>query len=285
MPLAMERAVHGRVVGTTSWVAQHSAWLKEGRLAHIIQIGPKDKKNFPDVPALREWLRPATTEAAGAAGSRPDRRMDVDDGPGCPQGKGCRHSQGVCGHDERSRIHKHDGKEGRADVDPMANELTAFVENVLSTPADLSRRPSPSLRSNNAVALRGCSAYSRLLSNHPRVVFSPAGRRVLPRQGAQPDRRLSASRRERHLCARGGTPYRKVHTGQTNDRCQAYARCRQPRRHQPHLQRGTKDGTVLGLVAPGIPLEGVLGGASVKLSRRSSTGSVVLRPRRASSLS
>jgi tripartite-type tricarboxylate transporter receptor subunit TctC len=138
--LAMERGeVHGRVVGTTSWVAQHSAWLKEGRLAHIIQIGPKDKKNFPDVPALRDVVTdPRQQKLLALLEAGPTAGWTLMMGPGVPKERLAAARKAFSDMVSDPEFISTMEKKAEADVDPMlADELTTFVGNVLSTPADI----------------------------------------------------------------------------------------------------------------------------------------------------
>lgn len=51
--LAMERGeVHGRAMVTNGWEAQAPHWVRDNRLAHLVQIGPGDPKRMPNVPRL-----------------------------------------------------------------------------------------------------------------------------------------------------------------------------------------------------------------------------------------
>jgi tripartite-type tricarboxylate transporter receptor subunit TctC len=138
--LAMERGeVHGRVVGTTTWVAQHSAWLKEGRLAHIIQIGPKDKKNFPDVPALRDVVTdPRQRKLLTLLEAGPTAGWPLMMGPGVPKERVAAVRKAFSDMVSDPEFINIMEKKAEAEVDPMlANELTSFAESVLSTPADI----------------------------------------------------------------------------------------------------------------------------------------------------
>jgi tripartite-type tricarboxylate transporter receptor subunit TctC len=53
--LALERGeVQARAFGLNSIVAQHSDWLKQGKVAFLAQAGVKRDKELPDVPLLTE---------------------------------------------------------------------------------------------------------------------------------------------------------------------------------------------------------------------------------------
>jgi tripartite-type tricarboxylate transporter receptor subunit TctC len=138
--LAMERGeVHGRVVGTTSWVAQHSAWLKEGRLAHIIQVGPKDTKNFPNVPTLSEVVTdPGKKKLLTLLEAGPTAGWSLMMGPGVPKERAAAIQKAFSDMVRDPEFINTMAKKAEADVDPMlAEQLTAFVEDVLSTPPDI----------------------------------------------------------------------------------------------------------------------------------------------------
>lgn len=55
--LAMEQGeVHGKAQAWTTWQVQRPAWVKEGRLIHLMQIGTKDPK-LEGVPALVDLVK------------------------------------------------------------------------------------------------------------------------------------------------------------------------------------------------------------------------------------
>jgi tripartite-type tricarboxylate transporter receptor subunit TctC len=55
--LAMERGeIHGRSNIWSSWKAQKSQWLAEGKIVHLVQIGPKIDE-LPDVPSLIDLVK------------------------------------------------------------------------------------------------------------------------------------------------------------------------------------------------------------------------------------
>jgi tripartite-type tricarboxylate transporter receptor subunit TctC len=140
MTAAMERGeVNGRIMASNAWEAQRPDWLRNGRLAHLVQIGPGDPVRMQNVPLLRDLVKTDRERAlATFAEIGPRSGWGVYLAPKVPQPQvtAIRDAFNQVMADERFRSDVQ--RAVKADVEPLSwEELTDYVKEVMSIPAEM----------------------------------------------------------------------------------------------------------------------------------------------------
>lgn len=134
--LAMERGeIMGRGGTLVSWAVTEEHWVKENKIAHLVQVGSKRAKGFDDVPLATELVKdPAHRLALDliSAGSLMGRSLAGSPGIPADRAKALREAfdNGIKDPEILAKA-----KSMKLDLEPASGiELEAIVKRVLSTP-------------------------------------------------------------------------------------------------------------------------------------------------------
>jgi tripartite-type tricarboxylate transporter receptor subunit TctC len=134
--LAMERGeIMGRGGTLVSWAVTEAHWVKENRIAHLVQVGAKRAKGFEDVPMATELVTSTDHKLAFdlvSAGSLMGRSLAGSPGIPADRAKALRDAfdKGIKDPEILAKA-----AEWKLDLEPASGaELEALVKRILSTP-------------------------------------------------------------------------------------------------------------------------------------------------------
>jgi tripartite-type tricarboxylate transporter receptor subunit TctC len=134
--LAMERGeIMGRGGTIVSWAITEAHWVKENKIAHLVQVGAKRAKGFENVPMATELVTNPDHKLAFdlvSAGSLMGRSLAGSPGIPADRAKALR-AAFMAGMKDPEILEK--AKSMKLDLDPApGEELQALVTRILSTP-------------------------------------------------------------------------------------------------------------------------------------------------------
>ncbi len=134
--LAMERGeIHGRGGTLVSWAVTEAHWVRENKIAHLVQVGNKRAKGFEDVPLATELVTDPNHKLAFdlvSAGSLMGRSLAGSPGIPADRGKALREAFDKGMKDPEILAKAQDMK---LDLEPASGaELEAIVKRILATP-------------------------------------------------------------------------------------------------------------------------------------------------------
>lgn len=134
--LAMERGeIHGRGGTIVSWAITEAAWVKDNKIAHLVQIGTKRAAGFETVPLATDLVtNPEHKQALGLIGSGAAMGRSLAGTPGIPPDRAAAlraaFDKGI-----RDPEILEQAKKMQLDIDPQTGaELEAIVKEILATP-------------------------------------------------------------------------------------------------------------------------------------------------------
>ena len=134
--IAIERGeIHGRGGTLVSWAVTEEHWVRENKIAHLVQVGNKRAKGFDDVPLATELVTDANHKLALdliSAGSLMGRSLAGSPGIPADRGKALREAfdKGIKDPEILAKA-----KEWKLDLEPASGaELEAIVKRILATP-------------------------------------------------------------------------------------------------------------------------------------------------------
>jgi tripartite-type tricarboxylate transporter receptor subunit TctC len=134
--LAMERGeIMGRGGTIVSWAITEAHWVKENRIAHLVQVGAQRAKGFEDVPMATELVTNPDHKLAldlVSAGSLMGRSLAGSPGIPADRAKALR-AAFMAGMKDPEILEK--AKSMKLDLEPASGEeLQALVKRILATP-------------------------------------------------------------------------------------------------------------------------------------------------------
>lgn len=134
--VAMERGeIHGRGGTTVSWAITQPAWVRDNKIAHLVQVGTKRAPGFEDVPLATELTKNKEHQQAldlVSGGALMGRSLAGTPGIPADRAKALR-AAFVVGLKDPEILEK--AKAWKLDLDPASGEeLEAVVKGILSTP-------------------------------------------------------------------------------------------------------------------------------------------------------
>jgi tripartite-type tricarboxylate transporter receptor subunit TctC len=134
--LAMEQGeIHGRGGTTVSWAITQPAWVKEDKIAHLVQVGTKRARGFESVPLATELVKTEEDRQAlnlVSGGALMGRSLASTPGVPADRAKALRAAFDK-GMQDPEILAK--AKEWKLDLDPASGEdLQKVVAGILSTP-------------------------------------------------------------------------------------------------------------------------------------------------------
>ncbi len=134
--IAIERGeIHGRGGTLVSWAVTEEHWVRENKIAHLVQVGNKRAKGFDDVPLATELVTDANHKLALdliSAGSLMGRSLAGSPGIPADRAKALRDAfdKGIKDPEILAKA-----KEWKLDLEPASGaELEAIVKRILATP-------------------------------------------------------------------------------------------------------------------------------------------------------
>lgn len=134
--LAMERGeIMGRGGTLVSWAVTEPHWVRDNKIAHLVQVGAKRAKGFENVPLATELVTSPDHKLAFdlvSAGSLMGRSLAASPGIPADRAKALRDAFDKGMHDPEILAK---AKELKLDLEPASGaELEALVKRILSTP-------------------------------------------------------------------------------------------------------------------------------------------------------
>ena len=134
--LAMERGeIHGRGGTLVSWAVTEAHWVRENKIAHLVQVGKARAKGFEDVPLATELVSDPNHKLAFdlvSAGSLMGRSLAASPGIPADRAKALRAAFDA-GIKDPEILDK--AKQMKLDLDPASGaDLEAIVKRILATP-------------------------------------------------------------------------------------------------------------------------------------------------------